>query len=273
MARITIRFKKNGEDVVEDALGTMIYNTVEGDITLNNGLDDSFIPNLKQVKELIKEAIEDLGTIVNSVQGKIGDVNLELSDLPFIEENFINKVVIGQPNGLATLDWKGEVPEEQLPKRTKIEVTYCETLDDRNELDATAGDVAIVNEQFSDGRPLLVTYIYTSRGDWSIINKVGEPKVTSVNGREEAVVLSKSDVGLEMVENLPLANEEEAREYLEPNNSTYMTPLRTKNMLDAFGLSVTEDGDIVIDQGLLSDYVTSSTLRAIIRKEKENNVI
>ena len=50
MSRIIVRFKKNGEDTIENALGSMIYNTVEGDLTLNDGMDNSYITNLEQVK-------------------------------------------------------------------------------------------------------------------------------------------------------------------------------------------------------------------------------
>src|SRR5690606_24895118 len=59
--------------------------------------------------------------------------------------------------------------------------------------------------------------------------------VKSVAGRTGAVTLSKSDVGLGNVENYGIATQAEAE--AGSVNNKYMTPLRTKQAIDASGTS------------------------------------
>lgn len=251
MSRIIVRFKKNGEDTIENALGSMIYDTVEGDLTLNDGMDNSYIPNLEQVKSLINEAIRKLGTIVNSVQGHIGVVDLTLDDLPFISELFVSKAMMNQPEGVAGLDEAGKIIVSLLPKVAITSVAICSSLEDRNLLTPTAGDVAIVDEEFQEFK-IKVIYIYTNNNRWQEINRLNMPNVSKVNGRTGEVILTADDVGLGLVKNYPIATLEMAQEYLEPNNVSYMTPLRTKDMLEIYGFSVDIDGNIFLDGGAIN---------------------
>ena len=239
MSKIIIRFDKDGDKVIEDAIVSNPQNKNEAS---QSNADQSFSASKLEVQAMIDEAIAKLGTIVNSVQGKTGEVELELLDLPFLVETFIRLSEKG--NTVATLDENKQVPLEQIPRGALTSVAICTSLEDRNELTPVAGDMAIVTEG-----EYVITYVYTDDGTWYVINEFGKPKVTSVNGRHDDVILTKSDVQLDQVENLPLATEEQGKEYLEPTNAAYSTPLRTKMMLDSMGIKVETDGSVIIDGG------------------------
>lgn len=239
MSKIVIRFDKDGDKVIEDAI---VSNPQKKDEASQSNADQSFSASKLEVQAMIDEAISKLGTIVNSVQGKTGEVELELLDLPFLVETFIRLSEKG--NTVATLDENKKVPIEQIPRGALISVAICTSLEDRNELTPVAGDMAIVTEG-----EYVITYVYTDDGTWYVINEFGKPKVTSVNGRHDDVILTKADVQLDKVENLPLATEEQGKEYLEPTNEAYSTPLRTKMMLDSMGIKVETDGSVIIDGG------------------------
>lgn len=238
MSKIIIRFDKDGDKVIEDAIVSNPQNKNEA----AHNVDQSFSASKLEVQAMIDEAIAKLGTIVNSVQGKTGEVELELLDLPFLVETFIRLSEKG--NTVATLDENKKVPIEQIPRGALTSVAICTSLEDRNELDPVAGDMAIVTEG-----EYVITYVYTDDGTWYVINEFGKPKVTSVNGRHDDVILTKADVQLDQVENLPLVTEEQGKEYLEPTNDAYSTPLRTKMMLDSMGIKVDPDGTVIIDGG------------------------
>ena len=239
MSKIIIRFDKDGNKVIEDAIVSNPQNKNEAS---QSNVDQSFSASKLEVQAMIDEAIAKLGTIVNSVQGKTGEVELELLDLPFLVETFIRLSEKG--NTVATLDENKKVPLEQIPREDLTSVAFCTSIEDRDELTPVAGDMAIVTEG-----EYVITYVYTNDGTWYAINEFGKPKVTSVNGRHDDVVLTKSDVQLDQVENLPLATEEQGKEYLEPTNAAYSTPLRTKMMLDSMGIKVDPDGTVIIDGG------------------------
>ena len=239
MSKIVIRFDKDGDKVIEDAI---VSNPQKKDEAAQNNVDQSFSASKLEVQAMIDEAIAKLGTIVNSVQGKTGEVELELLDLPFLVETFIRLSEKG--NTVATLDENKKVPIEQIPRGALTSVAICTSLEDRNELTPVAGDMAIVTEG-----EYVIAYVYTDDGTWYVINEFGKPKVTSVNGRHDDVILTKADVQLDKVENLPLATEEQGKEYVEPTNDAYSTPLRTKMMLDSMGIKVDPDGSVIIDGG------------------------
>ena len=239
MSKIVIRFDKDGDKVIEDAI---VSNPQKKDEAAQNNVDQSFSASKLEVQAMIDEAIAKLGTIVNSVQGKTGEVELELLDLPFLVETFIRLSEKG--NTVATLDENKKVPIEQIPRGALTSVAICTSLEDRNELTPVAGDMAIVTEG-----EYVIAYVYTDDGTWYVINEFGKPKVTSVNGRHDDVILTKADVQLDKVENLPLATEEQGKEYVEPTNDAYSTPLRTKMMLDSMGIKVDPDGTVIIDGG------------------------
>lgn len=239
MSKIVIRFDKNGDMVLEDAIVSSPQDENEAP---QNNADQSFVASKYQVQAMIDDAIDKLGTIVNSVQGKIGEVKLKIEDLPFLVETFIQLSEKG--NTVATLDENKKVPLEQIPREALTSVAFCTSIEDRNELTPVAGDMAIVTEG-----EYVITYVYTDDGTWYVVNEFGKPKVTSVNGRHDDVILTKADVQLDKVENLPLATEEQGKEYLEPTNDAYSTPLRTKMMLDSMGIKVEPDGSVIIDGG------------------------
>lgn len=239
MSKIVIRFDKDGDKVIEDAI---VSNPQKKDEAAQNNVDQSFVASKLEVQAMIDEAIAKLGTIVNSVQGKTGEVELELLDLPFLVETFIRLSEKG--NTVATLDENKKVPIEQIPRGALTSVAFCTSIEDRNELTPVAGDMAIVTEG-----EYVITYVYTDDGTWYVVNEFGKPKVTSVNGRHDDVILTKADVQLDQVENLPLATEEQGKEYVEPTNEAYSTPLRTKMMLDSMGIKVDTDGSVIIDGG------------------------
>ena len=239
MSKIVIRFDKDGDKVIEDAI---VSNPQKKDEASQSNADQSFSASKLEVQAMIDEAISKLGTIVNSVQGKTGEVELELLDLPFLVETFIRLSEKG--NTVATLDENKKIPIEQIPRGALTSVAICTSLEDRTELTPVAGDMAIVTEG-----EYVITYVYTDDGTWYVINEFGKPKVTSVNGRHDDVILTKADVQLDKVENLPLATEEQSKEYLEPTNEAYSTLLRTKMMLDSMGIKVETDGSVIIDGG------------------------
>lgn len=111
---------------------------------------------------------------------------------------------------------------------------------------ATNVDIRIDSSLIFPTQQDVTNLINTSRTEIdSNINDIKAAINDHKNNKNNPHSVTKSQIGLENVENLGLADTNEAKQG--STNSKYMTPLRTKEAINAY--SVTSDGNLIIKVG------------------------
>lgn len=114
----------------------------------------------------------------------------------------IDKTEKGKAEGVATLDGSGKIPSSQLPS---LQLSSVDVVSNESEMlglkNAVVGSITIrtdVNKSYVLGGGADPSNI----NDWKeILSPTTIPSVLSVNGQKGEVVLGKSDIGLEKVDN------------------------------------------------------------------------
>lgn len=143
---------------------------------------------------------------VYSVANKTGNILLYKDDIIGLS-NLLENSLLGISNGIATLDLNGKVPLEQISDSLLGQVKFKGIWDASinepalPEIPNSNGEYYIVS---SNGEQFGISFLV---GDWCISNGSSWSKinntdaVTSVNGRIGNVIVTKSDLNLEYVDN------------------------------------------------------------------------
>lgn len=245
---------------------------------------------LKQVR--IHDGVTAGGSVIpgiadlNALQTLIQ--NLAITDIAGLQDALDAKVsasLLGQANGVATLDNDGRIPAAQLPSYVDDVLEYADfaalpatgepgkiyiTLDNNKvfrwsgtvyvEIVAAPGSTdsvteGLTNKYFTEARARAAV---SATGDLNYDQETGvfsyTAPVKTVNGKtgDETgeVTLTKTDVGLANVENYAPATQVQA----EGADATdaYMTPLATRQLLESIGFSRDVNGVWSLDQGVLA---------------------
>lgn len=189
----------------------------------------------------------------------------------YVDNNYVNNSEKGTANGVASLDSSGQVPLSQIPVSITGQTEYCGKWD-------ASSNVA----QLTDDHPLRKGDYYICQtsgqynpegtkdspvndyvvGDWAIYNGDtwdmidNTDAVYSVNKKTGAVVLDKTDIGLDNVDNTSDLNK--------PISTA------TQNALDS-KLSKTEAGDVYQAKILHADitYIATSDWQQVVPVDAE----
>lgn len=254
-------------------IGTFSIDTELKQVRLHDGVTagGSVIPGIAD--------LQSLQTLIE---------NLAIADIAGLQEALDSKVsasLLGQANGVATLDANGHVPASQLPSYVDDVVEFADlsslptegesgkiylTLDSGSvyrwsgstyiEISSSSGSTDSVAEgtnnlYFTDGRARAAV---SASGDLQYNSATGEfsytAPVKSVNGKvgDETgeVTLTKADVDLGNVENYAPATRVQAE--AADATDAYMTPLAVRQLLEHIGFSRDVNGNWSLDQGVLA---------------------
>ncbi len=245
---------------------------------------------LKQVR--IHDGVTAGGSVIpgiadlNALQTLIQ--NLAITDIAGLETALAGKVnasLLGQANGVATLDADGRIPASQLPSYVDDVLEYADfaalpvsgetgkiyiTLDNNKvfrwsgtvyvEIVAAPGSTdsvteGLVNKYFTEARARAAL---SATGDLNYDAETGvfsyTAPVKTVNGKTGnetgEVTLDKADVGLANVENYAPATQIQAE--AADATDAYMTPLAVRQLLEHIGFSRDVSGNWSLDQGVLA---------------------
>lgn len=276
MSTLQVLFKRGSTSANQAYVGpagTLSIDTELKQIRIHDGATPggSVIPGISSIEEL-ETRLNNLGIAdVAGLQGAL--------------DGKISSALLGVAGGVATLDEGGRIPASQLPSYVddvlefadyaslpvtgesgKIYVTLDTNLVYRWSGSTYAQIVAApgstdevtegsLNKYFTEARARAAL---SATGDLNYDPVTGvfsyTAPVKTVNGKtgdgSGEVTLTKTDVGLGNVEDLAVATTVEAQ--AADTNAAYMTPLRTRELLESIGFTRDENGDWSLDQGVLA---------------------
>lgn len=197
---------------------------------------------------------------VDSIAEQLAELGIEdIAGLSQGLTDLIDSDRIGQANGVVGLNEVGEVPEEQLPQYVVdvVEVADFDSLPvegissrfyitvDDNRLFRWTGSAYVEitpipgdTDELDEGENNL--YFTTSR-QREALDVTGDLVYDSATGELslEATVHTPESLGVDQIENLPVATEVQA--VAAETNEAYVTPARIRNLMESIGLG--QDGD------------------------------
>lgn len=157
-------------------------------------------------------------------------------------------LLLGQPNGIASLDGSGLIPSSLLPPVSKTEIFIVSDLSERDALsNVQEGDFVKVLDFDAEGRER--TYIYDG---FSWVDLKSADDVTSINGFNGAVILTTDEIGeggsnLYYTEARVNANfaAKSTDNLSEGIANLYYTDARVENALNSISIDALSDVNIV----------------------------
>ena len=147
----------------------------------------------------------------------------------------VNSSIIGQTNGVASLDGTGKVPAAQLPSYVDDVLEY-----------ANLAGLPVTGETGKIYITLDTNKCYRWSGSAYIEVSAGGGTITSVNGQTGVVVLTKSDVGLANVDNTSDASKPVSTATQTALDAKQNTLVSTTNIKTINGSSILGSGDLTI---------------------------